>query len=90
MANKWGPSFWEDLAERVGATLVGAVLAAITVTGTTPVDWNNAAVVWSIIGVPTVVALLKGLLANLGGAEPTASLVRVSSLKTHARKHHRA
>lgn len=77
--SKWGKEYWTDLAERVGATLVGALIAAITVTGTTPVDWNDAEVVWAVIGVPTLVSLLKGLLTNLNGDTPSASAVSVTS-----------
>lgn len=83
MASKWGKKFWEDLGERVGATAVGAALGALTTVEATPVDWTDTKVVWSIIGVPTVISLLKGLLKNLtsSSAEPTASLVGVSSDK---------
>lgn len=77
--SKWGRKYWADLGERVGATAIGAVLAALTVTGTTPVDWSDGDVVWAIIGVPTLVSALKGLLMNLGGSEPTASVVDVTS-----------
>jgi hypothetical protein len=79
-ANKWGKQYWTDLAERVGATLIGAILSALTVTGTTSVDWSDGEIVWAIIGVPTLVSLLKGLLMNLGGGLPSASLANVSSL----------
>lgn len=77
--NKWSKNFWIDLAERVGATLVGAFLTALTVTGATPVDWTDGKVVWAILGVPTLVALLKGLLANLGDPSTGASLVPASA-----------
>lgn len=81
--NKWGPAYWADLGERVGATLVGALITALTVTGTTPVNWSDGDVVWAIIGLPTLVALLKGLLVNFGGSDPTASLVDVTSNGEH-------
>lgn len=77
--NKWGKEYWIDLGERVGATLTGALITALTVTGTTPVDWSDEKVVFSIIGIPTLVSLLKGLLVNFGGNDPTASLVDVTS-----------
>jgi hypothetical protein len=77
--SKWGKKYWTDLAERVGSTAVGAVLSTLVVTGSTPVDWADEKVVWAIIGVPTLVSLLKGLLVNLGGNEPTASVVNVTS-----------
>lgn len=78
-SSKWNRKYWTDLGERVGSTFVGALFGAFTVTGTTPVDWSDEKVMWAILGVPTVVSLLKGLLVNLGGSEPTASVVNVTS-----------
>lgn len=82
-AGKWGKKFWQDTAERVGSTLTGALIAAVTVTGTTPVNWSDAAAVWGIIGVPTLVSALKCLYVNFQSSdpEPSASLVGVSSSK---------
>lgn len=73
--NKWSKAFFIDLAERVGSTFVGALLATLTLTGTTPVDWTDGAAVWAVLGVPTVVSLLKGLLANAASPESGASAV---------------
>lgn len=73
--NKWSKRYFADLAERVGATSIGALLTVLTVTGSTPVDWSDAKIVWTILGVPTAVALLKGILANLGDPESGASLL---------------
>ena len=73
--SRWSRRFWLDLAERTGATLVGALLTALTVVGSTPVDWSDGQVVWTILGLPTLVAFLKGLAANLGNAETGASLL---------------
>lgn len=72
--SKWSKTFWVDLTERVGATFLGALLTVLTVTGSTPIDWNDAQVVWTILGVPTAVSLIKGLLANLADPESGASL----------------
>ncbi len=78
--SKWNKQYWFDLGERVGATFVGALITALTVAGTTPVDWTDKQVVWTILGLPTLIALLKGLAVNLGtGDTPTASLVKVTS-----------
>ena len=77
--NKWGREYWIDLGERVGATFIGALLTVFTVTGATPLDWTDSAAVWAILGVPTLVSFLKGILVNLGGAEPTASVANVTS-----------
>lgn len=73
--NKWSRNFWIDLAERVGSTFLGALLGVLTLVGATPVDWTDAKAVWAVLGVPTVVSLIKGLLANLGDPESGASLV---------------
>lgn len=75
MTNKWSKEFWVDLAERVGSTFVGALLTALTVTGATPVDWSDGQIVWTILGLPTLVSLLKGLAANLADPESGASLI---------------
>lgn len=81
-STKWNRDFFVDLGERVGATFVGALLALVTLTGTTPVDWSDTTALWAVLGVPTLVSLLKGVLANLATGEsyaPSASVVDVSS-----------
>lgn len=72
--NKWTKKFLVDLAERVGATFVGALIAVFsadqsgTIVGS-PEQW------WVLVGLPTLLSLLKGVLANLGAPETGASLV---------------
>lgn len=73
--NKWSKKFWVDLAERVGATFLGAVLTLMTAAETTPIEWTNPAFFWSVLGVPTAFALIKGLLANMAAPDSGASLV---------------
>ena len=73
--SKWNKRYFSDLAERVGSTFLGALLGALTLTGTTPVDWSDAKVIWAVLGIPTAVSLIKGLLANLGDPESGASLL---------------
>ena len=72
--SKWSRTFWADLAERVGATAIGALLAVVagSQSGAIP---NDPAVWWSVIGVPVVVSLLKGLMANLADPESGPSLL---------------
>lgn len=77
MPNKWSGRFWADLAERVGFTFLGALLGCVALTGSTPVDWTDAAAVWAVIGVPTLVALIKGLMANMAVPESGASALPV-------------
>lgn len=72
-STKWDKAFLADLLERVGSTFLGALLTVLTVTGSTLVDWSNGQVVWAILGVPTLVSLVKGLLANLANGESGAS-----------------
>lgn len=69
MPGKWSRTFWADLAERVAATAIGALLAVVagSQSGAIP---NDPAAWWAVIGVPVAVSLLKGLLANL--ADPTS------------------
>lgn len=73
--SKWSRAYWSDLAERVGATLLGALLGCITLTSTTPVDWTDAKAVWAVLGIPTAVSLIKGLLANMAAPESGPSLL---------------
>lgn len=71
--NRWSRRYFADLAERVLSTFLAALLGAITLTGATPVDWSDSRAMWAVLGVPTVVTLIKGLLANLANAESGAS-----------------
>lgn len=76
MKSKWGKQYWADLGERVGSTLIYQIITLLTLeTGTN----INSFVIWTIVGLPTVLAVLKGLLVNLRGSEPTASVVNVTS-----------
>lgn len=75
VANKWNKVFFIDLAERVGATFLGALVTALALVEGTPVDWRDGQAVWTVLGVPVVFALIKGLLANLKDPESGASLV---------------
>lgn len=74
--NKWGKEYWTDLGERAGASLVGGLLTLVAVES---VGDLSGELVWLVIGVPTATSVLKGLLVNLGGAAPTASIVDVTS-----------
>lgn len=75
---KWGKQYWSDLAERCGASAVGGVLAMIAADNSGVADYSQKAW-WVLVGIPTATAALKGLLVNLGGDEPTASVVNVTS-----------
>ena len=73
-ANKWNKRYWIDLAERVGTTLIYGLITMFTVdaSGTvsgSPQQW------WLIVGLPTVLSFLKGVLANLKDSDSGASLV---------------
>ena len=74
MTTKWSKKFWADLAERVGATAIGALLGVLTGTGTGALP-NDPKVWWAVIGVPVATSLLKGLLANVADPESGASLL---------------
>lgn len=75
--NKWGGAFWKDWAERVGSTLVYSL---ITLFATTQVADISTKLGWAIVGLPTVLAALKCIGANLPGPEPSASVVDVQSV----------
>jgi len=76
--SKWGRAYWTDLGERVGASAVGGALTMITADSAGVADYSERAW-WVLVGIPTATALLKGLLVNLKGDAPTASVVDVTS-----------
>ena len=69
---KWGKRFWSDLAERVGSVLGYGIVVLLTTSNITDVDPE---VGWTIVGLPTALAFLKGLLANAAHPESGASLL---------------
>lgn len=75
-ASKWGKAYWIDLAERVGSTFVYALITLFTANSVTSITTELA---WVIVGLPTLLSLLKGLAANLKGDEPSASVADVDS-----------
>ena len=75
---KWGKAFWVDTAERVIATLFAAALGVI-VAHTINVLTLTPAQTWTLLGAPTLTVLVKCLVSNLSGLDPTASMVNVSS-----------
>lgn len=79
--NKWGKAYWADLGERVGSSAIGGVLTMITADASGAIS-GSAQQWWLIVGVPAAVSALKGLLVNLGGNEPSASVVNVTSDST--------
>lgn len=74
--NKWGKAYWVDLAERVGSTLVYSLITLLTANSVTSITPELA---WVIVGLPTILSLLKGLGSNMRGAEPSASIANVDS-----------
>lgn len=76
--NKWSKKYWIDLGERVGASAVGGALTMVTADATGVADYSQRAW-WVLVGIPAATSVLKGLLVNLGGDEPTASVVNVTS-----------
>lgn len=76
--NKWGKEYLRDLGERTAASAVGGALTMVTADSTGVADYSARAW-WVFVGIPSAVALLKGLLVNLKGDSPTASVVDVSS-----------
>lgn len=77
-SSKWGRAYWSDLGERVGASAVGGALTMITADSAGVADYSERAW-WVLVGIPAATSLLKGLLVNFGGTEPTASVVDVTS-----------
>lgn len=71
MSSKWSTRYWSDLAERVAATFLGALLTYITMDNV--LERPDFEQLWPILVLPTLVSLLKGLLANLAHPESGAS-----------------
>jgi hypothetical protein len=76
--HKWTRVFFVDLGERVAASALGGVLTMLALTWTDLLASSTEAW-WTVVGVPAATSLVKGLLANLPGPEPSASAVDVSS-----------
>lgn len=74
--NKWGRDYWVDLSERVGSTLIYGLITLLTTTSIIDVTPELG---WTIVGLPAVLSALKGLLVNMGGEEPSASVANVTS-----------
>jgi hypothetical protein len=73
MTSKWSKAFWYDLGERVASTFLGALLAYIvTDNALERVGFDQ---LWPVIILPTLVSLIKGLLANMASPASGASLV---------------
>jgi len=71
--NKWSKGFWADLAERVGAVFVYSLITLLTMDNV--LERVNFETLWPIVVLPTVLSLLKGLLANLKDPASGASLL---------------
>lgn len=71
---KWSGAFWADLGERVAATAVYGLVTMLTADASGALS-GNAQQWWLIVGLPTALAALKGLLANLKDPESGASLL---------------
>ena len=74
MPKKWSSTFWADLAERVGTTAIYGLIAVLTGDASGAVS-SEPKVWWVMIGLPTALALLKGLAANMASPESGPSLL---------------
>lgn len=70
MSHKWSKAYWSDLAERVGSVALYSAITLVTTSETTPLDVHQ---LWPVLGIPVVLSLCKGLLANLVNPESGAS-----------------
>lgn len=73
-ASKWTKSYAVDLAERVLSTALYGLIVMLTADASGAVS-GSAQQWWLIVGLPTVLSLVKGLLANLADADSGASAV---------------
>lgn len=72
--SKWSAGFWADLGERTASTAGYGLITMLTANASgavsgDPQQW------WLVIGLPTALCGLKGLLANLKDSESGASLL---------------
>lgn len=70
--NSWSKQYWFDLGERVASSLIGGLLTLLVSTNLTDISTELG---WTIVGIPTLTSLLKGLLANLKDSESGPSLL---------------
>ena len=76
--DKWGKQYWTDLAERVGTTAIYGLITMLTADASGAVS-GSAQQWWVVVGLPAALSALKGILVNIGGDEPKASVVNVTS-----------
>jgi uncharacterized membrane protein len=74
MSTKWTKKFAVDLLERVLTTALYGVVTMLTADQSGVVS-GNAQQWWLVVGLPTVLSLIKGVLANLAAPETGASLI---------------
>lgn len=73
-STKWTKKFALDLTERVLSTLLYGVIAMLTADANGVIS-GSAQQWWLVVGLPTVLSLVKGVLANLAAPETGASLI---------------
>jgi hypothetical protein len=71
--NRWTKAYWYDLAERVASTFLGALLAVLVTDNV--LDNIGIEQLWPVLILPTLVSLIKGLLANMVEPRSGASLL---------------
>lgn len=71
-ASKWGKAFWADWIERVGTSFLYALITLLTNEATVDLSFET---IWPIVGLPVLLAAIKGLLANMKDASTGASLL---------------
>lgn len=73
-SEKWGRGFWADWGERTGSTFLEALATLIVMDNILEKhDWDTT--LWPILVVPTLLAAIKGLLANMKDQSTGASLL---------------
>lgn len=72
--SKWSGAFWADLGERTASTAGYGVVTMLTADASGAIS-GNPEQWWLVVGLPSALCALKGLLANLKDPESGASLL---------------
>lgn len=77
--SRWSKAFWLDLLERVGSVFLYSLLTFFVTTQITEIRGVDFEQLWTVLFLPAVCSLIKGLLANMAAPQSGASLLPAPS-----------